>query len=129
MKYRLILIIFFTVLINYTFANGDEILTIKKNIPVFSSITIYEDYVIITTNWSIGKINKKGPDEVKDWKKFESYRIGDIVRATTGQSNEYWEILDIKENKIKLHYYGYLKGLGKFDEIFWVLEYSKKDST
>ena len=99
--------------------------TVKKQIAVFESITIYEDYVIITTNWSIGKTSIENPDEVKDWKKFELYRIGDIVRAKTTRSNEYWEILEIKSDKIKIHYYGYLKGVGKFDEVFWVLEYPK----
>lgn len=120
MKFKTILL-FICLLITFTaFALEDKV---KNKIAVFDSVTIYEDYVIITTNWSIGKTTLDNPDEVKDWKKFELYRVGDIVRAKTDQSNEYWAILEIKSDRIKIHYYGYLKGVGKFDETFWVLEY------
>ena len=103
---------------------SDETVTTKDRIPVFRSISIYEDYIIITSSISISKVGKEAPEEARIWKRFELFRVGDIVRSVTEQSDESWEILEIKENKIKFHYYGFLKGVGKFDEVFWVTEYS-----
>ena len=59
---------------------------------------------------------------VTNWTTNLTFRVGETVRQQGGQSNEYWEILAITNGMAKMHYFGFAKGVGHFDEVVWMRE-------
>ena len=96
----------------------------KGRISHFRSITIHGDYIIVEGDQSnISVIPKDGPYEVKKWEKRPTVRIGDTIETRGGQLDLYWKLLEIKEDRVKFHHYGFQRGLGDVDEVFWIKAY------
>lgn len=121
MRYFLILLI--SVLAFSVFADNADNEKIKDNILYFESLRIQEERITIRSKSRIGIIKNGEPDDVRMWKQELDFSVGDTIRLTGGQMNLYWQILKIEKDKVKLRYYGFLRGIGTIDEIFWIREF------
>ena len=95
---------------------------IKTVAPRFKTLKIVGDALLISDQFRLGKISSSGPDVVTNWTTNLTFRVGETVRQQGGQSNEYWEILAITNGMAKMHYFGFAKGIGGFDEVVWMRE-------
>ena len=96
---------------------------ITNGLAWFSSLKIPGDTVTISDYFGrIGSIKHSGPDVVTNWANNVSCRLGDIVRMQGGQENEYWEILAVSNQMVKVHYFGFVRGIGSVDDVFWIPE-------
>ena len=105
------------------FANNTSIKTAKESIIYFDSLSIKDDKIKITSKSRIGKIRKNQPDNVKIWGNTIDFSSGDTIRIIGGQINLYWQLLEIKKNKVKFYHFGFERGKGPVDEKFWVKEF------
>jgi len=95
---------------------------VKTVAPPFKTLKIVGDALVISDQFRLGRISSSGPDVVTNWTTNLTFRVGETVRRQGGQSNEYWEILAITNGMVKMHYFGFAKGVGDFDEVVWMRE-------
>lgn len=79
--------------------------------------------------WSTSGVGKIPPggvdiDDHSDWPNVQIGRVGDTLRTRGGQSNLYWEILEIRPGRVKFRQYGHIRRIGRVDETYWVEPYA-----
>ena len=68
------------------------------------------------------KISKGGNDndDRSTWRNVVVGKVGDTFRDAGGQHNLYWEIKEIREDRVKFRRYGFVFRVGSLDEVFWL---------
>lgn len=92
-----------------------------KHAP-FSSFQIIDGTVRLPSRWGLSKIPKVEPVDINAPANSVTFRIGDTIYESYAQSVECWEILDIEDTRVKVSYWGWMRGVGDFDETYWVKE-------
>ena len=115
------------ILILFTFQNcsNTQGLISYSKIDLCSKVTVKNNSVIFSAidEFTFSKINSKGPDNPKEYNKIQECIVGETLRINSIGYNLYWDVLQIDHDKVKLHYFGFIRNKGNVNETLWIKSY------
>ena len=94
----------------------------EEKLAPFKSFQIVDGTARLPSRWSEQKDKFSGVEsaDIQDPTNSATFRTGDLIvdRGTTYV--EAWEFLDIEDERIKVNFRGFIRGIGDFDETYWV---------